>query len=176
MYKIFYTPSDIAYIINKYSLDIVDASELISNIFKKDHTYISGKYRFSQKVFAIDIMDNVNYLNNRELYKDEICAIQKDFEDLGIENHMPDYKDPNYIYLFFKELRIKLLFLSEKPYTRMKLRTLLASLGYYKPSNIIMKYIREALEFYRISATLRGGTVCNINKIDIDEMITLKPF
>lgn len=56
----------------------------------------------------------------------------------------------------------------------MKLRTLLSELGYKRRSPNNIAYIYDCLLFYHIETTLKGNIPCNIESVDIDDMIVFK--
>ena len=120
------------------------------------------------------VMDMINYINNTEVYKDEIVAINKDIIGFNLGGESQDYEDLRTVNLFFKDMRVKILYLNYQNYTRLKLRTLLANFGYKRRSEKIVRYIRDCLMFYHIKTTLRGNIPCDIEQIGLDKMVTFR--
>ena len=168
-----YTPYDFAIIINKYSIKIVRSMEMLSEIFRKDNAFIAREYRDSEKKFVHAVMDMVHYINNREVFDEEISALNSDFESLGLESNQEccDFYTSNF---FFKELRIKILYINKQGYSKMKLRTILKSLGYQRRSQNILRYIGDCLMFYHMEVTDSEDYFCDIEAADIDEMLVFR--
>ncbi|WP_302494078.1 hypothetical protein [uncultured Ruminococcus sp.] len=76
--------------------------------------------------------------------------------------------------LFFKSLRIRIIFDNKKGYVRIKFRTLLRQYGYRRRSERLVDYINTCIDFYRLKPYLHGGVECDIRTVDIDEMIIFK--
>ena len=56
----------------------------------------------------------------------------------------------------------------------MKMRTLLARLGYKRRSPQIVTYIYDCLLFYHIQVSLRDNESCCIENVDMDRLITFR--
>lgn len=74
----------------------------------------------------------------------------------------------------FKELRLRILYINKNGYARMKLRTLLSSLGYKRRSKSVIDYINSCLSFYHISTYAKNNFPCDITEIGLDEMVIFK--
>ena len=173
MEDLLYSPYDIAYIISKNDIGVSDTARVLNEMFIKDNAYIEPEYCDSKPKFMLAVMDMLNYINNKDAYESEAPAIKKDAEDLGINSDDQGYADLQVVNLFFKEMRLNILY-SSQYYTRLKLRTLLANFGYKRRSESIVRYIRDCLMFYHIKTTLRGNIPCDIEQIGLDEMVTFR--
>ena len=77
--------------------------------------------------------------------------------------------------LFFKRLRVQILYLGKKDYARMKLRTLIAAYGYQRRSKEFVRFLKIRLVFYHIQTALRGNELCDVETMDsLDDMITFR--
>ena len=41
---------------------------------------------------------------------------------------------------------------------------------------MLVDYVNGCMEFFRLKAFLRGGVECEIENVDIDEMLTFRAF
>ena len=76
--------------------------------------------------------------------------------------------------LFFKNIRIRILYSSGNDYVRLKLRTLLKEYGYQRRSKLLVEHINRCMLFYHLEATLRGGVSCCIEEAGLDDMLTFR--
>lgn len=90
---------------------------------------------------------------------------------LNEEQFICDNTDLN---LFFKSIRIRILFLNERDYKRMRLRTLLKAYGYHRRSQKLLQHIHDCLLFYHLQPYEGGNVECDIDNIPIDEMVTFR--
>lgn len=176
MENLLYSPYDLALIIQYHGMDYIRSSELLNDIFCYDNIFIEPIYRQNQKKFILDVMDKMNYINHQEQFDMEKSAIEQDLSDYGLINSISP--DDNFnmaaTHIIFKELRIRIQYISSNGYVRMKLRTLLSELGYKRRSQYIINYIIECLLFYHLSISLRNNAPCDIEKIGLDEMIIFR--
>lgn len=170
-----YSTYEIAWIVQLHGIDIVCMTELLQQIYYYDNAFIKSEYRHNQKKFFLDVMDSLNYINAHEQFNIEKTAIDQDMADFGLLNIIPnDDSNEKIAHLIFKELRMRIQYINNRGYARMKLRTLLSELGYKKRSPNVINYIIDCLLFYHISVSLRDNVPCDIEKIGLDEMITFR--
>ena len=72
------------------------------------------------------------------------------------------------------ELRLRIIFLDNQEFVRMKLRTLMRDHGYKRRTSKLNTYLKMCMYFYHIETYIRGGERCNIEEIDLDDMITFR--
>ena len=77
-------------------------------------------------------------------------------------------------HMIFKELRIRILYLNKGGYARMKLRTLLAELGYRRRTPAVMNYILDCLLFYHLTVSLKDHAPCDLGAVGLDEMLVFR--
>lgn len=175
--ELYYTPIDIAAIICSMDLKCNKENEFINFIWDNEKFYIKPDFRENKRKFILDIFYWTDYIYNKQIIDYEFPAIQEDLHSIGSNCSENDYiSDFSNIDLFFKSLRLKIRLSSDKKYRRIKLRTLLRKYGYLRRSSKLMNYIKNCIDFYGIKIFLKGGVECDINKIDIDEMIVFRLY
>ena len=56
----------------------------------------------------------------------------------------------------------------------VKLRVLLERYGYKRRSSLIVQYIKHCILFYKFKVTLFGGYACDIETVDLDEILMFR--
>ncbi|MBQ9487156.1 MAG: hypothetical protein IJU91_05065 [Selenomonadaceae bacterium] len=171
MNELFYTAPDLACIIDNWDLTVNDSSDLIQKIFQQDKNFLADEYRNDYRKLFLDVRYWSDYLCDKVTFDKEFPAIQKDCG--GVLDDTNFVNDDFDLDLFFKSLRIKLLYIGEKKYVRMKLRTLLSVYGYKRRSKEFIFYLKDCLKFYHIQTSLRGK-ICDVAEINLDDMITFR--
>lgn len=171
MNELFYTALDLACIINNWDLTVKDSAELIQKIFHHDNVFLAAKYKNDYRKWFLDVRYWSDYLGDKVTFDKEFLAIQKDCGGLLDDTNFVN--DDFDLDLFFKSLRIKLLYIDEKKYSRLKLRTLLSVYGYKRRSKEFIAYVKDSLKFYHIQTSLRGE-ICDVAEINLDDMITFR--
>ncbi len=171
MNELFYTALDVACIINDFELTVKSSAELIRKIFYQENFLLAQDYKNNYRQWLLDIRYWEGYIYDKVTFDKEFSAIKKDCGGLlAAENFVADNFNFN---LFFKTLRIKILYIDEKNYSRMKLRTLLATYGYKRRSKDFIDYVKKCLAFYKIQTFFRGE-ICDVAEINLDAMITFR--
>jgi hypothetical protein len=177
MRELYYSPFSLAYITDgvKLGLGAKGTMELLNWIYDNDSAYLLPEYRKDRKKFILDTLHWQDYLSDKVTLDNEFPAIQRDFDNLGLslsdEIIVGDYPDVD---LFFKVLRLRILFVGSQDYVRMRLRTLLTAYGYKRRTKGLMDYLRECMYFYHIQPYTKGNVECDIREINLDEMITFR--
>lgn len=170
-----YTPLELALIIRYHKMTVQDYAEMLHNIFRYDNVFLLKKYRHDEKKLMLDVMDKLNYLNDRRQYDNELVYIEKDKESFGLPNNSNGNMSTDvYSHLLFKELRIRILYINKRNYAKMKLRTLLSEVGYKRRSVYAIDYISKCFWFYHLSVSLKENTPCDITKIKFSDTIVFK--
>ena len=171
MNELFYTALDVACIIDNFELTVKTSAELIRKIFHEENYFLAQDYKNNYRQWILDIRYCEGYLYDKVTFDKEFPAIQKDCSGaLEDKNFVTDNFNLN---LFFKTLRIKILYIDKKNYSRMKLRTLLSAYGYKRRSNFFIDYVKKCLAFYQIQ-TFFHGKICDVAEINLDAMITFR--
>ena len=170
-----YTPYELAIIITFHNMDIERYTKLLQDIHRNDNLFIQQEYRQDCKKFILAVMNKLNFLSDPDTYTSEQTYIEKDMDDLGLENNSTsDDEEHYYSHLIFKELRIRIQYINKKGFAKMKLRTLLSELGYQRRVANVLDYIDDCMMFYHIEPTYRGNEPCNIYTADKDDTIVFR--
>ena len=128
MNELLYSALDVACIINSFNLTESFSAELIDKLWSEEKIFLKPEYRQNYRKWFLDVRYWSNYFYNKVSFDKEFPAIQKDCGDLLKEKNF--VTDDFNLDLFFKSLRIKILYIGEKNYSR--LRTCLKSIKYGK--------------------------------------------
>ncbi len=124
MNELLYSALDVACIINNFNLTESFSAELIDKLWNEEKIFLKPEYRQNYRKWFLDVRYWSNYLYDKVTFDKEFPAIQKDCDELLEEKNF--VTDDFNLDLFFKSLRIKILYIGEKNYSRLKLRTLLS--------------------------------------------------
>ena len=171
MNELLYSAFDLACIINNFDLSENISAELIYKLWNEEKNFLQPEYRKNYRKWFLDVRYWSNYICDKVTFDKEFPAIQKDCGGLlECENFLTDDFDFD---LFFKSLRVKILYIGEKNYSRMKLRTLLSAYGYKRRSKELVAYLKNCLSFYHIQTSYHGK-ICDVAEINLDDMITFR--
>lgn len=175
MRALLYSALDLAAIISSMELGCQDESSVIDLIWEGEKTFFDARYRTDKRKFILDIRYWMHYFYEKPVLDREFPAIQKDLEhgnhDVNVGQYTSDYSNLD---LFFKSVRIRILYGNGNPYVRIKLRSLLTQYGYKRRSQLLIQHINRCMLFYHLEATLRGGVACDIETADLDKMLTFR--
>ncbi len=175
MRELYYTAYSVAYFIVSQEMGSKTQMVFLERLYENEKEFLLPCYKWSKKNFFSDVLYWTDYLVDRVKLDKEFPIIKKDTKASGrsfdIEEKMSVYSDIN---LFFMIMRLRLLYVNNRGYFCMKLRTLLKHYGYKRRSAAITKHIQDCLMFYHIKACLRGGQECDVKDIALDDMITFR--
>ena len=175
MQELYYTPLDIAAIINSLNLRNSDKEHLITAIFIKEQERLSFKFRNNFKTLFLSISYWGHYLQNKEAIDAEFPSLKNLLTARNIEisdgDFTADYSDLD---LFFKSIRLRIRYLSERDYVRIKLRTLLKRYGLKRRSQKFIDNFLLCLWFYELQIFLPGNNPCDIRTVDINSTIIFR--
>lgn len=175
MIELCYDSYSVAYFTVSQEMNSNEQLSFLDSLYNREHEFLHPVYKGNKRQFVSDVLYWTYYLLDKEKLDAEFPAIKKDFQASGREfvgeSLMSDYPEFD---LFFMIMRLRILFVTEQKYVRMKLRTLLKNYGYKRRSDAITAHIRDCLMFYHIQPYLRNGEECNIRDISLDDMITFR--
>lgn len=175
MKELYYSALDLAIIISSLNLGCREEAELLKRIWHNERAYLLSEYRKNFRKFMLDVYYWLIYRFDKPAIDAEFPAINRDFAVIGKKIDINDYTcEMLDLDLFFKSIRIKILYTGTQHYVRIKLRTLLKQYGYKRRSAKLLQYINECLHFYHIATYVRGEVECNFGDISLDEMITFR--
>ena len=105
----------------------------------------------------------------------EFPAIKKLLSTKDIEisdgDFTADYSDLD---LFFKSIRLRILYIGKQDYVRIKLRTLLKRYGLKRRSQKFIDKFLLCIWFYQLQIYLPGNKECDIRKVNVDDTIIFR--
>ena len=173
MKALLYTALDVACIIDNAGLSTKEALRLAHRMHTEDKSFLAVEYRQNYRKWLLDILYWSDYMQDKIALDAEFPSVQAVSDGtLDISDLMRDDFDLD---LFFKRLRVQILYLGKKDYVRMKLRTLIAAYGYQRRSKEFVRFLKIRLVFYHIQTALRGNELCDVETVDsLDDMITFR--
>ncbi len=173
MHELFYSAVDVACIIDIHMFPITDAMKLTRRIWQEDIAFLQTEYRRDYKKWALAVMYWSDYMQDKVTMDAEFPAVQEMCGGkLDNDSMLRDSFDMD---LFFKNLRIRILFISKDGFVRMKLRTLMSAYGYKRRSREFIRFVKDRLHFYHIQTALLGNNVCDVETMgSLDDMITFR--
>ncbi len=166
---------DMACIIDSLDLGAKDAAGFKETVWENEKAFLELQEQDNYKKWLYNIQYWIDYLYDKPILDMEFPLVQKDMHAQGDELSEDNFLTDNFnIDLFFKSMRLRILYCGGQGYERMKLRTLLSAYGYKRRSPYIVRYIKDCLLFYHIQTYLRGNIVCDIEEISLDDMIIFR--
>ena len=156
MEELLYDAKTLAGIIINRDMSIRASQKFLNDIWEYEKEYLYAGHRFNKKQFITDVMDEVDYWQNKTTIDKEIRSVNRDFEAIGSEcRYIADdeYYD---IRSYFMEMRLRIVFLDNQDFVRMKLRTLLRDHGYKRRTEGLNAYLKQCMYFYHIETFIRG--------------------
>ena len=174
MYGLFYSAIDIAFILQDLKLGCREESKVLDSIWENEKSLLSEQYRDNKRKFLLDIYQWSHYILDKDAIDEELVAIQRDLKHsdrtLQLDQLSGYFSDFD---IFFKSCCIKILY-GEINYVSIKLRVLLERYGYKRRSSLIVQYIKHCLLFYKLKVNLFGGYTCDIETVDLDEILMFR--
>lgn len=174
MEELLYDVTTFARIIREHDMTVKKIHEFLSDVWEYDKEYLYLEHRFNKKQFLFDVMDEIDYQQNKEVYDKELESVNSDLETINSEHRFFVKDEFQDIRSYFMGLRLRIVFLDDKDYVRMKLRTLLHDHGYKRRTAGLINYLKQCMYFYHIETFVRGGEPCDIEDILLDDMITFR--
>ena len=175
MQELCYSALDIAVIVSGMQLGCQEESRMLDQIWDGEKVFLVAPYRANRRKFLLDTYHWLQYFYDKPTIDSEFPSIQKDLEHtnrtLQAEQLTSDFSDLD---LFFKSIRIRILYAGGNDYVRMKLRTLLKQYGYRRRSQLLLQHIHRCMLFYHLEAAQRGGVPCSIEDVDLDQMLIFR--
>lgn len=173
MKELLYTALDAACIIDNAGLSAKEALRLAHRMHTEDKSFLAVEYRQNYRKWLLDVLYWSDYMQDKITLDADFPSVQAVSDGtLDVSDLMRDDFDLD---LFFKRLRVQILYLGKKDYVRMKLRTLIAAYGYQRRSREFVRFLKIRLIFYHIQTALRGNEICDVETMDsLDDMITFR--
>ena len=170
--KYLYTPHDIAVFFVASDLTVSYERSVLHNIWINEKDSIPSKFRKDEMYFRrmvyfelsklTGFLDDVDELNLLMRDTDHAINIDGTINEQGITES------------YFKIIKLKLTYLPNKEFCKIKLRRLLKVFGYKRRSAHLVNGIQRTLRALKLKTYLRGYVPCDIAKIDIDDVIMIR--
>jgi len=175
MKELCYQAIEIAAILSGMNLNCHDEAIWIEKVYNGEQSFIAKEYRGDKRKFVLDISYWQHYFYEKPILDKEFPVIQKDFEQSNHSVNMDDYIDDfSNLDLFFKNMRLRILYGDGQEYVKIKLRTLLKAYGYQRRSQQLLVHIYQCMYFYHLEATLKGRVKCDLAEIRLDDMLVFR--
>lgn len=175
MENLCYNSLDLAAIITSLGLGCRATAEFLENIWAKEHPFIDNSYRNNKRQLISDTHYWLTYLSDKPTIDAEFPILQRDAQSIGtelpIDNYTADISDFG---LYFKSVRLRILYGPGQDYVRIKRRTLMSKYGYRRITPALAEYFRNCTYFYHIQPYIRDYIPCKIEDTNIDEMIIFR--
>lgn len=175
MDELFYSALDLAAIISSMELGCKEQAALLDRIWDNEKPFLWAGYRNNKRQMLLDVSYWINYFSDKETIDTEFPAVRMDIQALGGEltesDYVGDYTDLD---LFFKSVRLRILYGGGKDYLRIKRRTLMKRYGYKRLSPALIEHFTRCVYFYHLQPYVRDRIECRIEDVDIDEMIVFR--
>jgi len=175
MEKLCYTALDLAAIISSMNLGCQARAAFLDRVWESERPFLQKDYRDNKRQMILDTSYWLTYLSDKPAIDAEFPVIQRDALALGNELPVDAYTyDCAGLDLFFKSVRLRILYGGGKDYVRIKRRTLMARYGYKRLSPALVEYFSRCTYFYHLQPYLRGWVECRVDEVEIDDMIIFR--
>ena len=112
MEELLYTAFDVACIVDNIGLSIQESMKLSSRMYAEDNLFLAREFRNNYRKWLLDILYWSNYMQDKITLDAEFPSVQVVSDgQLDIQALM---RDDFEIDLFFKKLRVQILYLGKK--------------------------------------------------------------
>ena len=175
MEELCYGALDLAAIISGMELGCRATADFIERIWEGERPFLQKMYRENKRRLILDTNYWLTYLSDKPAIDAEFPVIQRDALAMGNELPVDAYTDNcTGLDLFFKSVRLRILYGNGKNYVRIKRRTLMARYGYKRMSLALSEHFDRCIYFYHLQPYVRDYIECRIEKTGIDEMIVFR--
>ena len=166
-----YTPNDIAVFLLKANFTMRDEQKVLRKLWE-EKTHISTRYRQDELKFRQAVrLELASYALDKKDF-DELDLIMRDVDSKYTV--LTSTQEHDYIFRYFKIIRLELLFITEKDYCKIKLRRLLKHFGYKRRTQTLVQDIQDTMKKLSLISYLRGYVPCKIEEIGLDDMVMIR--
>lgn len=175
MEELCYSALDLAAIIKGMGLGCHATAEFLEQVWEEERPFLQSCYREKRRQLILDTNYWLTYLRDKAAIDTEFPAVQQEALASGSKLSAKAYlTDSSDIDLFFKSVRLRILFGGGKDYVMVKRRTLMARYGYKKLTPTLVEHFSRCIYFYHLQTYIRKGVPCRIEKIGIDKMVVFR--
>lgn len=175
MEELCYSPLDIAAVIYSRGLGYRTMVDFLNSIWENEQSFFQKEYRDNKRKMILGVYYWLTYLSDNPAIDAEFPVIQMDMQTMGRELKENAYiADTFSLDLFFKSIRLRILYGGGKPYVRVKRKTLMAKYHYKRLSPTLVEHLHKCIHFYRLQPCVKDHVKCRIEDVGIDEMIVFR--
>ncbi|MBD5149984.1 MAG: hypothetical protein HDT18_06350 [Oscillibacter sp.] len=175
MEELCYSALDLAAIISSMGLGCRATADFLERVWEGERPFLQKIYRKNKRQLILDVNYWLTYLSDKPAIDAEFPVIQQDALTLGNELPADAYTDDcEELDLFFKNVRLRILYSDGKDYVRIKRRTLMARYGYKRLSAALVEHFARCTYFYHLQPYVRNWVECQIKNVGMDEMIIFR--
>lgn len=175
MEELCYSPLDLAAIISGMGLGCRSTADFLERVWAEEQPFLQKIYRKNKRQLILDTNYWLTYLSDKPTIDAEFPIIQRDALALGNELLFDAYTDDCTSFdLFFKSVRLRILYGGGKDYVTLKRRTLMAQYGYKRMSPALAEHFNRCIYFYHLQSYVRDRIERQITDIGMDEMIVFR--
>ncbi len=138
------------------NLECQATADFLERIWEGERPFLQKIYRESKRQLILDVNYWLTYLSDKPAIDAEFPVIQRDALALGSELPFDAYTDDCTDFdLFFKNVRLWILYGGGKDYVRIKRRTLMAQYGYKRLSSALVEHFNRCTYFYHLQPYVR---------------------
>ena len=172
-----YEPLDLAVIIRSLNLEYHDQEKLLNDLYTYDRWYLLPNHRGDKETFYAAVMEEVEKIGYEVTIDPDYPKINEEFAALDLEvNRNEVATDDQDIALFFKSMRIRMLYVGEIEEFKsreLSLQELVQHYGYTKVNEKFREFVYDCLMFFRIQAYVNEFPA-DIMEVDPNEMISFR--
>ena len=175
-----YAPEDLAAIMRSLELDYNEQLRMLNDIYTYDRFYMLQKHLADKELFMSEVLESLAEIGPEIMIDPMYPKVHEDIieMDLMISNRNVVIRDDQNVALFFKSIRIKLLYLQEYlpegGNITFEISDLLKAYGYDAMTQDVRDAFEECMAFFHIHAYLDIGAECEIQDMEPDDEVTLK--
>lgn len=175
MEELCYSALDIAAIIGSMGLGCRAQAEFLDRVWENERPFLQKDYRDNKRQMILDVSYWLTYFSDKPAIDAEFPVIQRDAQTTGRELETDAYiAEASGLDLFFKSVRLRILYGGGKPYVRVKRRTLMGKYGYKRLSPALVEFFHQCTYFYHLQSYVRDYVECQMENVGIDEMIVFR--
>lgn len=175
MEELCYSALDLAAIISGMELGCRATADFLERVWEGERPFLRKIYRENKRQLVLDTNYWLTYLSDKPAIDAEFPVIQRDALAMGNELPVDAYTDNcTGLDLFFKSVRLRILYGGGRDYVRINRRNLMARYGYKRLSTALMKHFVRCTYFYHLQPYVRDGVKCQIADVGIDEMVIFR--
>lgn len=174
MKKVIYTPEMLAILVISEDMGPKLTSQFLTCVWKNEKQHLAKEYTDDLRKLHHAVDRYRNFYADRSSWEADFPKIQRDFESVGrdVSSILPVTNEN--LELFFVRVRLRILFLQERTYSQMKLRTLLKAYGYQRRTEELVSFMEETLEALELSVLLSNRRECNLRKVKLDDILVFR--